>query len=86
MLILSKGASQAVRQWCQDVVHGRALGRLFNASHLSLRNDFEVSSPELDQMVSCAQQESACYGARITGAGFDGCAIAIVEPNAVQDF
>lgn len=61
-------------------------GQLINASHASLRNDFEVSSPQLDQMVDCAQQESACYGARMTGAGFGGCAIAIVQSEAVQDF
>ena len=61
-------------------------GQLINASHISLRDDFEVSSPELDQMVDCAQQESACYGARLTGAGFGGCAIAIVHANAVQNF
>jgi galactokinase len=62
------------------------LGQLINASHVSLRDDFEVSSPELDQMVDCAQQESACYGARLTGAGFGGCAIALVHSSAVQNF
>lgn len=62
------------------------LGQLINASHISLRDDFEVSNSELDQMVNCAQQESACYGARMTGAGFGGCAIAIVDINAVQNF
>jgi len=62
------------------------LGQLINASHISLRDDFEVSSPELDQMVDCAQQESACYGARLTGAGFGGCAIALVHADAVQKF
>ena len=62
------------------------LGQLINASHISLRDDFEVSNSELDQMVNCAQQESACYGARMTGAGFGGCAIAIVDTNAVQNF
>ena len=62
------------------------LGQLINASHISLRDDFEVSNPELDQMVNCAQQDSACYGARMTGAGFGGCAIAIVHIKAVQNF
>jgi len=62
------------------------LGQLINASHFSLRDDFEVSSPELDQMVGCAQQDCACYGARMTGAGFGGCAIAIVQTDAVQNF
>jgi galactokinase len=56
-----------------------ALGRLFNASHTSLRDDFAVSSPELDQIVACAQRRvTACLGARMTGAGFGGCAVALV--------
>ena len=62
------------------------LGRLINASHKSLRDDFEVSSPELDHMVDCAQQESVCYGARMTGAGFGGCAIAVVQTESVDIF
>jgi galactokinase len=75
---------QAVRAMSQK--DARALGQLVNASHISLRDDFEVSSPELDQMVDCAQQDSACYGARMTGAGFGGCAIAIVQTDAVRNF
>ena len=62
------------------------LGQLINASHISLRDDFEVSSPELDKMVDCAQQESDCYGARMTGAGFGGCAVALVHTHAVFNF
>ena len=56
-----------------------SLGRLMNASHASLRDDFQVSSRELDAMVSLAQQHAACYGARMTGAGFGGCAVALVD-------
>jgi len=61
-------------------------GRLMNASHASLRDDFEVSSKELNAMVTCAQQEKTCLGARMTGAGFGGCAIALVRADAAQDF
>jgi galactokinase len=75
---------QAVRAMSQK--DARALGQLVNASHISLRDDFEVSSLQLDQMVDCAQQDSACYGARMTGAGFGGCAIAIVQTDAVRNF
>lgn len=75
---------QAVKAMSQK--NAGKLGQLINDSHISLRDDFEVSSPELDQMVDCAQREPACYGARMTGAGFGGCAIAIVQPAAVQDF
>jgi galactokinase len=57
-----------------------------NASHASLRDDFEVSRKELDQMVKIAQSQPGCYGARLTGAGFGGCAIALVESDLVEEF
>lgn len=62
------------------------LGRLMNASHESLRNDFEVSSAALDLMVRLAQHEEGCYGARMTGAGFGGCAVALVEASKAAHF
>ncbi|HEX5702746.1 MAG TPA: galactokinase [Pyrinomonadaceae bacterium] len=62
------------------------LGRLMNASHESLRNDYEVSSPELDTMVQIALRQEAVIGARMTGGGFGGCTINIVRPDAVDDF
>ena len=52
-------------------------GRLMYASHASLRDDFEVSTPELDTFVEAAEEHGAA-GARLTGAGFGGCAIALV--------
>jgi galactokinase len=61
------------------------LGRLMSASHVSLRDDFEVSSPELNAIVDCAWREAACYGARMTGAGMGGCAVALVRADAVYD-
>lgn len=61
-------------------------GRLMNASHASLRDDFEVSRMELDVMASLAQSHSACYGARMTGAGFGGCVVALVSANGLDDF
>jgi galactokinase len=61
----------------------RRLGELMNDSHESLRTDFEVSSRELDAMVECARATPGCLGARMTGAGFGGCAVALVtEPDA----
>jgi galactokinase len=62
------------------------LGRLMNDSHASLRDDFEVSTDELNSMVACARQEDACYGARMTGGGFGGCAVALVRAVAAQAF
>jgi galactokinase len=62
------------------------LGALFNASHASLRDDFEVSSPALDRIVEAAQAQPACYGARMTGAGFGGCAAALVKREEAGAF
>ena len=62
------------------------LGELMNASHESLRKDFEVSSSALDAMVACARAQAGCLGARMTGAGFGGCAVALVQESAVADF
>jgi galactokinase len=56
-----------------------AVGALMNQSHESLRDDFEVSRPELDTMVAIAQRQDGCFGARMTGAGFGGCAVALVS-------
>ncbi len=63
-----------------------ALGRLMDDSHRSLRDDFAVSSPALDAMVECARTESGCYGARMTGAGFGGCAVALVQQGVAGVF
>lgn len=63
-----------------------ALGALMTASHASLRDEFEVSSPELDTMAAIAQRSDGCFGARMTGAGFGGCAVALVRINAVREF
>jgi galactokinase len=57
-----------------------------DASHASLRDDFEVSSDELNVMASCARQQDACYGARMTGGGFGGCAVALVRAEAAHTF
>jgi galactokinase len=63
-----------------------ALGRLLDASHKSLREDFDVSSPALEAMVACAQSDGAAYGARLTGAGFGGCAVALVHRAEAEAF
>ncbi|CAN5474572.1 galactokinase [soil metagenome] len=60
------------------------VGRLMNASHESLRYDYEVSSDALDIIVDAMRSVAGCYGARLTGAGFGGCAVALVEPGAEQ--
>lgn len=63
-----------------------AFGSLLFASHASLRSLYEVSGKELDTIVSFAEQFSGCIGARMTGAGFGGCAIALVENDKADAF
>lgn len=62
------------------------LGRLFNESHASLRDDFEVTNDALNWMVEIAQSQSVCFGARMTGAGFGGCAVAVVRREQAGAF
>jgi galactokinase len=64
----------------------KRLGELFNASHASLRDDFEVTNEALNTMVECANEQKGCYGARMTGAGFGGCAVALVAEQEVEEF
>ncbi len=64
----------------------KRLGELFNASHDSLRDDFEVTNDALNLIVDCAREQSGCYGARMTGAGFGGCAVALVEEEKAEAF
>jgi galactokinase len=60
------------------------VGRLMDASHASLRDDFEVSRRELDLIVELARAHDGCYGARMTGAGFGGCAVALTDARAAD--
>jgi galactokinase len=62
------------------------VGELMSESHQSLRSDFEVSRQELDVVVSIAASHRDCFGARMTGAGFGGCAVALVRRDGVHDF
>jgi len=62
------------------------MGALINASHISLRDDFEVSSKELNLIVEIAQNQASCLGARMSGAGFGGCALALIENANVEHF
>jgi galactokinase len=64
----------------------KTLGALMIASHESLRDDFAVSSDALNRVVACALEHSACYGARMTGAGFGGCGVALVDEAHVESF
>ncbi len=60
------------------------LGELMVQSHRSLRDDYEVSCPELDFLADQAMTIKGVYGARMTGGGFGGCIVAIVQPRSVE--
>lgn len=62
------------------------LGQLLNESHKSLKEDYEVTGIELDTLAESAQKEEGCLGARMTGAGFGGCAIALVHKDKLDSF
>lgn len=61
-------------------------GRLMNKSHISLRDDYEVTGLELDSLVEAAWEEKGTVGSRMTGAGFGGCTVSIVENDYVDSF
>jgi len=63
-----------------------AFGQLLNESHASLRDDYEVSGFHLDTIVAAAQEAPGCLGARMTGAGFGGCALALVRSGSIDAF
>lgn len=75
---------QAVRYLKQNDLVG--FGKLMNESHLSLRDDYKVTGDELDAIVAVAQRQAGCLGARMTGAGFGGCAIALVHKDNIKVF
>lgn len=92
--ILYKRTKHAISENLRVIAATKALenndlvtfGKLLNASHASLRDDYEVTGKELDTLVEAALAEDGTLGARMTGAGFGGCAIAIVKIESVNDF
>lgn len=69
--------------WKNELVQ---FGALMNASHESLRDNYEVTGPELDTMAELAQGFHGCIGSRMTGAGFGGCTVSIVSKDATDRF
>ena len=80
--------NQRVLKACEALKNGDMveLGQLFVESHNSLRDLYEVTGVELDTIVEVALDQAGCRGARMTGAGFGGCAIALVKDTSVDDF
>jgi galactokinase len=75
------GAAEAM-----EAGDARRLGRLMNESHVSMRDDFEISTPVLDAMVEFAQAAAGGHGARMTGGGFGGCVVALVDEAGAPAF
>ena len=92
--ILERRARHVVSENARVQAAGTALtqgdlataGRLMQESHASLRDNYEVSSPELDIMVEIASEHPGCLGARMTGGGFGGCTVNLVTKQFVTDF
>lgn len=61
-------------------------GKLMNQSHISLRDDYEVTGVELDTLAALAWEQAGVVGSRMTGAGFGGCTVSIVKKDKVDDF
>ena len=64
----------------------KRFGELMNASHVSLRDDYEVTGPELDTLAELAWQQDGVLGSRMTGGGFAGCTVSIVRDAAIPSF
>jgi galactokinase len=62
------------------------LGLLLDGSHISMRDDFEITNEALNTMVTIARRQPGCYGARMTGGGFGGCAMALVDAGKAENF
>lgn len=80
--------NERVREGADALERGdfEEFGALLNHSHESLRDDFEVSCPEVDLLVELAQETKGVLGARMTGAGFGGCTINLVKKSAMDRF
>jgi galactokinase len=61
-----------------------ACGSAMNASHVSMRDDFEITCPEVDMLAGLAQTVKGVYGSRMTGGGFGGCTISLIEASAID--
>jgi len=81
------GENERVRHVADALAAGdiAEVGRVMVASHESLRDLYEVSTPVLDALVQRLVATPGVFGARLTGAGFGGCVVALAEPNAVDD-
>ena len=77
-----------VKKACRCLIEDDAIGfgQMMVDGHASLRDLYEVSIPELDALVKIASNLDGCYGARLTGAGFGGCTVNLVESSQAEEF
>ncbi len=61
-------------------------GALMDASHVSMRDDYQISCPEIDKLVEIGRRQKGVFGSRMTGGGFGGCTVSLVKADAVEDF
>lgn len=64
----------------------KRFGQLMNESHTSMRDDYEISVPEIDTLVTLAREVPGCYGSRLTGGGFGGSTVSLVDADADERF
>lgn len=84
--VVSETKRTTAAKECMLSNNASSLGELFKQSHTSLAEDFEVTNDALDTIVELANAHQYCYGARMTGAGFGGCAVAIVNKAYAHEF
>lgn len=84
--VITENARTKLAADCMRSGNAAEMGKLMDASHVSLRDDYDVSSRELNVIVDVARQQPGCFGARLTGAGFGGCAVALVDSASVHRF
>lgn len=84
--VITENARTLAAAWALDKNDFAEVGRLMNLSHESLRDDYQVSSVELDFLVEIARATKGVLGARMTGGGFGGCTVNLLEKQSFPDF
>jgi len=84
--VISENARVAEAAKCLKRGDLKAFGRLMNESHFSLKDDYEVTGAHLDALSGAARKADGCLGSRMTGAGFGGSTVSVVENRAIESF
>jgi galactokinase len=84
--VITENARTLAARDAMQAGNAARLGQLMYESHVSMRDDFEITTPALDALVEISRGHAGCFGARMTGGGFGGCGVALVRADAVEDF